>query len=94
VRQENFNGFRFVAYNPRKAKGPPSMYNTQQTMVFFRMLTDDGVDALNALREAKARMLAGDHVGPEELKKLFGSGMDIHTQVCRVAVSLFLVLPA
>jgi hypothetical protein len=80
VQQEYFHGFRFVA-NVAGLPLVPALYNTQQTMIFFDMLTERGAWALNALREAKARVPADGHFRPYELMDLFGTGMDVNTQV-------------
>ena len=78
--QTYFNGFRFIRNAPHDPPAP-AMYNSQQIMVFFRMLTEVGSSTLAKWRDARARSTAP--MPAATVKALYGPGIDVHSQVRR-----------
>ena len=77
--KEYFNGFRF--HQAKKGIKVPAMYNTQQSVAFFRMLTKEGASALDTLHDAQQGLVGDAKMRLNTLLGLFGSGIDTHTQV-------------
>ena len=77
--KEYFNGFRF--HQAKKGSTVPAMYNSQQLMSFFTMLTEQGKAALVKLHKIKAGLVGNSKLRLEALTDAFGSGIDMHTQV-------------
>jgi hypothetical protein len=77
--KEYFNGFRF--HQAEDGVNVPAMYNTQQSVAFFRMLTKEGPSALNKLHNAQEGLVHDAKIRLNALLGLFGSGIDTHTQV-------------
>jgi hypothetical protein len=74
-----FDGFHF--HSASENAEVPVMYTTQQSVAFFRMLTQHGPDALIKLRKAHEGLVDDAKLHLDALKKAFGSGIDTHTLV-------------
>jgi hypothetical protein len=77
--KEYFNGFCF--HPAEEGAEVPAMYNTQQSVAFFSMLTEDGASALKKLRQSQEGLVDDAKMRLASLKRRFGPGIDTHTHV-------------